>query len=149
MLRRMDDAPRRLRALPTWQLSRAALAGARHVAAALGEAGVRRHHYSVLVALDERGPASQAELGRRLGIDRSDMAAVVARLEDDGAIARTRDERDRRRNVVRLTAQGAATLADLQARVQTAQEALLAPLDEAERRELTRLLERLVAADAG
>ena len=63
---------------------------------------MRRPHFTVLVALDEYGPSSQASLGRRLGIDRSDMAAVVAELERDGLIARARDANDRRRNVVTL-----------------------------------------------
>jgi DNA-binding MarR family transcriptional regulator len=49
--------------------------------------------------------------------------------------------------VVALTPRGKRVLARLDARVETAQEALLAPLSASERRELRRLLERLVAAD--
>lgn len=138
------EPPQRLRTLPSWLLNRAALRANRIVADGFAAAGARRAHFTVLVALDERGPASQAELGRRLGIDRSDMAAVAAELERDGFVARSRDERDRRRNVVRLTAAGDAALRRLGARVEAAQEELLAPLSVEERRELERLLTRVV-----
>lgn len=137
-------APQRLSKLPSWQLNQAALHANRLVAADLAAAGVRRHHYTVLVALDEQGPASQAALGRRLSIDRSDMVAVINDLERDGLVSRTRDERDRRRNLIRLTPAGAKALKRLDARVQDAQDALLQPLSAVERRALRRLLARLV-----
>lgn len=138
------EAPQRLRTLPSWLLNRAALKANRIVADGFAAAGTRRAHFTVLVALDEHGPASQAELGRRLGIDRSDMAAVAGELEHDGFVTRSRDERDRRRNVVRLTAAGEDALRGLDARVEAAQEELLAPLSAVERRELERLLTRVV-----
>ena len=138
------DPPRLLRTLPSWLLSRAAWAAQAEVRSALAHEGVRRPHFTVLLALEEAGPASQAALGRRLGIDRSDMAAVVADLERDGLIGRERDPQDKRRNVVTLTAAGATALRRLQARVSAAQEALLTPLSPPERAELVRLLSRLV-----
>ena len=67
------------------------------VSEALAEAGVRKHHFKVLVALDEQGATSQAALGRRLWIDRSDLHVVLNDLEGDGLVARVRDEQDRRR----------------------------------------------------
>jgi DNA-binding MarR family transcriptional regulator len=138
------DGPRRLRRLPSWQLSQAALRARRLVAERLAVEGVRRHHFSVLLALDEDGPSSQAALGRRLWIDRSVMVAVINDLERDGLVARARDERDRRRNVIRLTAAGKRSLKRLEARVEEAQAALLEPLSAAERRTLTDLLTRVV-----
>lgn len=138
------DAPQRLQVLPTWLLSRAALTGDRLVSAELDEEGVRKSHYRVLVALDDDGPLSQAELGRRLGIDRSDMAAAVAELEQRELLARTRDEHDRRRNVVVLTKQGEAALARMNEAVDRAQAALLAALTAKEREQLVQLLTRLL-----
>lgn len=101
---------------------------------------MRRHHFTVLLALDERGATSQAELGRRLRIDPSDLHTVLNDLERDRLVARVRDEGDRRRNLVELTDAGADALAGLDERVQAAQDALLAPLSGNERRELHRLL---------
>jgi DNA-binding MarR family transcriptional regulator len=143
------DAPQRLWALPTWLVSRAALQAARLTGERLGEAGVRRKHFSVLATLDEAGPLSQAAIGRRLGLDRSDLHAVVGDLERDALIERARDPEDRRRNVVALTTKGRATLKRLDARVQAAQDDLLAPLSSAERRQLTALLTRVVEHHAG
>jgi MarR family transcriptional regulator, lower aerobic nicotinate degradation pathway regulator len=137
-------APRRLSELPSWLLNQSALHANRLVGEGLATAGVRRYHFTVLVALDDQGPASQAALGRRLSIDRSDMVAVVNDLERDGLVSRTRDERDRRRNLIRLTPAGAKALKRLDAGVQDAQDSLLQPLSAGERRQLGRLLARLV-----
>jgi DNA-binding MarR family transcriptional regulator len=139
------DAPARLRRLPTWLLGQAALAGDRRVGEALAAEGVRKYHFRVLVALSEHGSLSQADLGRQLHIDRSDMVAVVGELERTGYLGRTRDPEDRRRNVVALTSAGEAALERMQAAVERAQADLLAPLSAAERRELARLLERLLS----
>lgn len=137
-------APARLRRLPSWLLSQAALHATRIVGEAFAQAGVRRYHYSVLVALAQDGPASQADLGRRLWIDRSDMVAVLNDLERDGLVARVRDEIDRRRNLVRLTPAGKRALDRLDARVEVAQAAVLEPLSAAEQDDLLRLLTRVI-----
>jgi DNA-binding MarR family transcriptional regulator len=142
------NAPRRLTQLPSWLLSEAARRGHQLVSEGFAQEGVRKAHFTVLVALDEHGPASQAELGRRLWIDGSDMVAVLNDLEDARYVERTRDELDRRRNVVALTASGIDALERLNARVDAAQDALLAALSAKERRELQRLLTLLTTRSA-
>jgi DNA-binding MarR family transcriptional regulator len=134
----------RLDRLPSRLLGQAALRADRLVTAALADEGLRRHHYAVLATLADHGPASQAELGRRLWIDRRDMHAVLTDLERDGLVSRARDAVDRRRNVVAVTPAAAPALARLDALVADAQAALLAPLDEAERAQLLDLLARVV-----
>jgi DNA-binding MarR family transcriptional regulator len=142
-------APRRLWKLPSWLVSNAALHAHRLVSESFAAEGYRKGHFTVLVTLSETGPTSQAEMGRRLSMDRSDMVAVVSDLEHDGLVKRSRDEDDRRRNVVRLTPAGTRMLERLDARVEEAQAALLEPLSAAERRELRRLLSRVVEHHAG
>jgi DNA-binding MarR family transcriptional regulator len=132
--------PRRLTMLPSWLAGQAAQQASRLVSDALGEEGYRRHHFAVMTALAEDGAASQAELGRRVWLDRSDLHAVLNELERDGLVARKQDERDRRRNLVELTPAGVKTLRRLDARVDAAQEEFLAALTAAERREVLRLL---------
>lgn len=139
-----DQAPLRLRLLPSWLLTQAALDAQRMTAKRFDLLGMRRQHFAVLTALADFGSASQAQLGRRLSIDRSDMAAASAALENAGLVRRTRDTADRRRNVVALTPAGVFALRQLDAHVTEAQEDLLAPLTPAERAELSRLLLRLV-----
>jgi DNA-binding MarR family transcriptional regulator len=143
---RLDyDPPERLRRLPSWLTSQVARTAATLVGESLAQEGVRRQHFSVLASLAEQGAASQAALGRRLWIDRSDLHALLAELERDGLVGRARDPEDRRRNVVTLTPAGKALLRRLDKRIEAAQAALLEPLSAAERRELIGLLERLVA----
>jgi DNA-binding MarR family transcriptional regulator len=137
-------APRSLSRLPSWLVNNLAMHANRLVSEALAEDGVRKHHLAVLAALEEQGSTSQAALGRRLWIDRSDLHAVLNDLERDGLIARVRDQDDRRRNLVGLTSAGASALKRLNARVEAAQDALLQPLSDDDRRELHRLLTRLV-----
>jgi MarR family transcriptional regulator, lower aerobic nicotinate degradation pathway regulator len=143
--RRDYDPPDRLRRLPTWLTAEVARRGRQLVEGSLAEVGVRRQHFTVLTSLSEQGQASQAELGRRLSIDRSDLHALLAEMEDDMLVVRVRDDQDRRRNVVTLTRAGRAALARLDQRIDAAQAALLAPLSEAERRQFGRLLQKVLA----
>lgn len=137
------DPPRRLRELPSWLSGQVTRKAERLVSDALAQEGMRRQHFTVLTSLAEQGPASQATLGRRLWIDRSDLHAILNQLEHDGLVNRVRDERDRRRNVVELTPRGAGTLKRLDKRVDAAQRVLLEPLSATDRHELCRLLEQL------
>ena len=142
-------APARLRSLPSWLLNQVALPAQRIIAEALASVGARRQHYSVLSALEEFGPASQAALGRRCGIDRSDMVALVNELAAAGRLERTPDAEDRRRNVIAITDAGRKFLAELDRLLQDAQDDLLAPLSAQERAELVRLLGTVLAHHSG
>jgi DNA-binding MarR family transcriptional regulator len=138
------DPPPRLRQLPTWLAGQVAIKGQHLVNEALAQEGVGRPHFSVLTSLAEQGGASQAAIGRRLWIDRSDLHAILNDLESVGLVTRIRDDRDRRRNAVELTRRGRAALKRLDKRVDAAQNALLQPLSTTDRNELRRLLQQLV-----
>jgi MarR family transcriptional regulator, lower aerobic nicotinate degradation pathway regulator len=138
------DPPERLKRLPTWLSAEVARRGRLLVEASLAQVGARRQHFTVLTSLAEQGQASQADLGRRLSIDRSDLHALLGALEGDGLVARVRDDHDRRRNVVTLTRAGRSALARLDQRIDDAQDALLEPLSAGERRELRRLLQKVL-----
>jgi len=138
------DPPSRIRQLPSWLAGQLAVTAAGLVADALASDGLRRQHFIVLTALAERGAASQAALGRRLLIDRKDMHSLLSELERDGLVERVRDEHDRRRILVDLTPTGARALKRIDKRIEAAQQALLAPLSAADRRELQRLMTELV-----
>jgi DNA-binding MarR family transcriptional regulator len=139
-----DELPRRLQRAPTWLLSQAHGHARGLLAEALGVHGARGYHYRVLAALEEQGPLSQADLGRRTAIDRSDIVAVVNELEADRLVRRAPDPGDRRRNVISLTAAGRRRLARLDEAVAGVQDRLLEPLSAGERRTLVALLSRLV-----
>ena len=142
-------APARLRELPSWLIGQSSLVARYLVTEQLALLDDHRYHFSMLAALDEFGPLSQAELGRRCGLDRSDVTAAVSELASRDLVERRPDPDDRRRNTVRITQTGLAHLAELDRRVAAAQEELLAPLSAAERRMLVMLLTRLAEHHAG
>ena len=112
------------------------------VGAGLDGIGLSKYHYAVLAALEDDAPASQADLSRRTGIDRSDIVAVMNELERRGAVERMTDPADRRRNLITMTAAGVELLDELQRIIDAAQEELLVHLDAGERQQLVQLLQR-------
>jgi DNA-binding MarR family transcriptional regulator len=140
----ISSTPRRLRTLPSWLLNQAALPAQRLVADALHAVGAHRSHYALLAALEEFGPDSQIALGRRIGVDRSDMVALVNALDNAGAVRRDADADDRRRNIITITPAGRRRLAVLERRVDAVEDDLLAPLTPRQRADLVDLLTRVV-----
>jgi MarR family transcriptional regulator, lower aerobic nicotinate degradation pathway regulator len=134
----------RLDSLPTWLLSRSSGRAHRLLGDAFAAAGARGYHYRVLAALEDLGQASQADLGRRAELDRSDVVATINELEGSGLASRSADPEDGRRKVVSITATGRHRLRKLDEVVAKVQEELLAPLSAAERTELVRLLSSVV-----
>src|SRR4028119_2386163 len=86
--------PQRLRRLPTWLVSQLGIRSTRLIAGRIARPGARVD-FAVLAALEEFGAMSQAELGRRLGLDRSDVVAVLNRLEGGRLAARAAEARAR------------------------------------------------------
>ncbi|MET7773580.1 MarR family transcriptional regulator [Nocardia sp. NPDC005366] len=139
-----DGAADRLRALPTRLVNQVAIVADRATERALEHTGSRRHHYALLTTLRAFGPDSQAELGRRTRIDRSDIVAALNDLAERGFIERSPDPGDRRRNIVTITGAGARHLDELDHRLDAAQDDLLAGLSESQRSELVVLLTRIL-----
>jgi DNA-binding MarR family transcriptional regulator len=98
--------------------------------------GLGAQHFLVLRQLKVLGESSQAELADGLGIDRSNLTDVVDSLCADGLIERSRDEADRRRNVLRLSAAGKRLLRRTEGAIANAEEELLAALDAGQRQQL-------------
>lgn len=102
--------------------------------------GLKPQHYGVLAVLAEEGLHVQRHLGEKLGIDRSTMVVVVDELEEAGLVERRRDRRDRRRYELSITGAGKRALSEAEPVVEGVKNAVLAPLDESQRRELHELL---------
>jgi DNA-binding MarR family transcriptional regulator len=138
--------PARLKGRPTWLISRAYArsSGLLNAGFEAHGSGLRSYHYRLLAALEEWGPASQADLGRSTGIDRSDVTAALAELESRKLIERTVDPGHKRRNIVTLTPEGVEQLRDLDTVVDTVQDELLAPLTATQRRQFITLISRLL-----
>ncbi|MBF6192199.1 MarR family transcriptional regulator [Nocardia sp. CDC186] len=141
----MENAPARLTAKPSWLLTQLAVHAHRLASDSFAEAGARGYHFRILAALEEFGAASQADLGRRCNMDRSDVVAAINELAGPGFVERTPDPDDRRRNIVTLTEAGERQLRRIDRALDKAQDDLLGPLSAEDRADLTRLLARLLA----
>ena len=100
--------------------------------------------FAALSVIELRPRASQQELGRVLDLDRSTIADLVGRLVRRGLVERERDEDDRRRNALALTAAGREELSRLRPRVEAIEPTLTAGLGPSERETLRRLLHRVL-----
>jgi DNA-binding MarR family transcriptional regulator len=140
--------PARLQGRATWLVSRAQARSSGLLGAAFEAhgAGLRSYHYRLLAALEEWGPASQADLGRTTGIDRSDVTAALTELESRAYVERSVDPDHKRRNIVTITAAGVERLLELDKVIDGIQNEFLAPLTEAQRRQFLHLMSRLVDA---
>jgi DNA-binding MarR family transcriptional regulator len=143
-----DGQPSRLQNLPTWLISQTALQAHQMLSEALASADARGYHYRLLAALEEFGPASQARLGRRTDMDRSDVAEALNELTSQGLVERSSDPVDRRRNVITITAAGTKRLLALDEVLAAVQDELLAPLSTAQRQTLVRMLTRVLGHHA-
>src|SRR6266542_1296995 len=141
--------PARLMDQPTWLISRAYARSTGLLNAGFESRGngLRGYHYRLLAALDEWGPASQADLGRGTGIDRSDVTAALSELESRRLVERSVDPGHRRRNIVTITPAGAERLRELDTVIDGIQEQVLKPLTQAQRRQFTALMVKLLAAE--
>ncbi|NLU69199.1 MarR family winged helix-turn-helix transcriptional regulator [Streptomyces sp. HNM0574] len=102
--------------------------------------------FAVLNALAEKPDIDQRTLSEHVHLDRSTIADLVARLGRRGLVRRVRDPEDGRRNVLKLTDEGAALHRKLAARTVRMNRVFLTPLDEAEQETLLRLLARVAEA---
>lgn len=103
--------------------------------------------YGLLTALAERGSLDQVSLAEELGIDRSNVAEVLSRLEARGLVSRASNPNDRRAKLASLTDEGRELVQRMFMAMQHAQERLLAPLPEAERKAFMASLVKLVDAN--
>jgi DNA-binding MarR family transcriptional regulator len=141
-LSRLLEDPLAHRALEA--LVRAETRVTRRLAHELERRGVSATGFSMLVVLHSAGGATELRLLRqRLGLSKANATEVVRTLETRGYVTRVPSIRDRRALVITITQAGEGLLADAfpghARRVRDA----FTPLDEEEKRELTRLCRKL------
>lgn len=103
--------------------------------------------YGLLTTLAANPDIDQNTLGRELGIDRTNVADVLKRLETRGFIRRHRSTQDRRMMLARLTPLGEEITRAMYGPMQRAQLRFLDPLPPEERSKLIAMLMRLVDAN--
>ena len=105
--------------------------------------GARASRQKLLSLLSQRGEMTQREVQEALGIQAGSLSELASRLEERGFITRERDEKDKRRIVLRLTELGREK-AGQSARIGDAE--LFAALSGEEQEQLGAMLGKLIAA---
>lgn len=109
-------------------------------------------HLSLLSLLLFDGPMTVNELAARLEVAPTTVSLMVAELSRKGVLERREDERDRRRRIVSITADGRPAISAWLARGAQAWRRALAPLTPEQRRmfvDTLRAYEEGVAGDDG
>jgi DNA-binding MarR family transcriptional regulator len=107
--------------------------------------GPRGYQVLAAAARDEHG--SQLALAQHLGVDRTVMTYLLDSLAEAGLIERRPDPADRRARRITATPAGTALAGQLDRRLRSAEERLLASLGSDEERLVFRALLRQLAAD--
>jgi DNA-binding MarR family transcriptional regulator len=131
-------------------LSRGSGLAVRATNARLSELGLRVRHYSVLSVACEGGGISQRELSQVLGLDPSQIVALVDDLQDQGLVERQPDPQDRRAKLIEATKQGKVVQRRARREAARARDEYLAGLTDQEQELLLGLLHKVAfPAEAG
>jgi DNA-binding MarR family transcriptional regulator len=101
--------------------------------AAYEELGLHPYHHAILAVLDEGSRETQGAIADALGYDKGQLVGLLDELEAGGLIERRRDQNDRRRHVVQMTAAGRKTLRQLRTLSLRLENEFFSSLDPAER----------------
>jgi DNA-binding MarR family transcriptional regulator len=134
---RQDVAP------VSFLLKRAAQYSADLFAEQLGKTGLTQRQFTLMQTVLANEGASQTELVKTTGIDRSTLADLVNRLETQGYVRRERSNTDARVNFVFLTEQGRDTVLKAKPVAMQVDEALVNALPDQLRRSFVQALEEL------
>src|SRR5919201_1547620 len=125
--------PEELLASVSFLLKRLGFAAKEQTMEAYEPTGLHPYHYAILLVLDEGSRETQGAIADTLGYDRGQLVGLLDELEEQGLVERRRDTHDRRRHIVRITADGRRMLRRLRALARQIEDDFLAPLTEQER----------------
>jgi DNA-binding MarR family transcriptional regulator len=109
-----------------------------------GRYGVTPVQFSLLSVVAVRPGLDQSALALEVGVDRATTANVLARLEGNGFLSRSRSAEDSRVKLIHLTQAGRRVLARMDAGARRAHDRTLTGLSPGDRDRFMELLARLV-----
>jgi DNA-binding MarR family transcriptional regulator len=124
-------------------LSRLGALAERSWSVLLARNGLTQAHYSALVVLGESGPLGQGRLAELIAVDPRNVVAVIDGLAELGLAERRPDPTDGRRRQVLLTSRGTKVSNAVASDATAAQDDFFGTLDDRERSDLNRILQRL------
>ncbi|WP_406457973.1 MarR family transcriptional regulator [Streptomyces sp. NBC_00876] len=108
---------------------------------------ITSQQFAVLNALRRDPGIDQRTLARFTSLDRSTVNHIVRRLTDQHYVTQVRDEEDRRRTLLSLTAEGAGLLDSLIGPAEHINEQLLSALPGNEREQAVGILRKIASMD--
>lgn len=105
--------------------------------------GLTRAQWSVIVQLCRKDGLSQNELAELLEIEQPSLVKLLDKLEESGLVERKQDSKDRRSNLVSLTAKSAEVLEPMQSISQEIRQSMLDGLSETEQELLLEQLSKI------
>ncbi len=99
--------------------------------------------FAVLDSLMHDGAQDQVTLGGAAALDRTTISLVIRKLEERRLVHREKSTHDQRAKIVSITAAGKYLVNEARQAVASAQQRIVAPLDDTETDQLLRLLEKL------
>lgn len=110
--------------------------------AELASSGLRARHVIALTLLRDHGEQNQSDLAATLGLDPTNVVALLNELEADELIERRRSPADRRRHTVSLTAGGLRRLTEVEHLLAGVEQRVLSSLTPDEQATFYKLLAR-------
>jgi DNA-binding MarR family transcriptional regulator len=129
-----------------YHLRRASIRDLNDFARVLGDE-IRPVPFTVLCLIDEEPGITASDICRKIGLQRANLAPMLAELEGRSLIERRADREDHRVQRLHLSGAGTAALAGWRARVLEREARLFGNLTQAERGTLLRLLTKLWKED--
>ncbi len=118
-----------------------------HTRPSLREHALSDQQWRVLRVLGEHGAVETGRVAREAFILGPSLTGVLARMERDGLIARSRDPQDARRTVVEATADGRRLVKRLSSTIESHYSWLEGSLGKAKLAQLYTLLDELIALE--
>lgn len=110
---------------------------------AMAEESLTPGQYGLLVLIAANNGPSQSALARALGVERSTMVVAIDKLEKRNLVRREASPEDLRANALVLTEEGGRLMARLAPKIAAHENRITKRLNDAERAELMRLLNKL------
>jgi MarR family transcriptional regulator, lower aerobic nicotinate degradation pathway regulator len=120
-----------------------------HVAMFLQEtkgSGMTPLQFSILLVLQDDPDLDQVTLAYHVGLDRSNLSEILARMVRGGLVKCSPSQQDRRAKVARLTAKGQQLVRKLSDQVNRSHVRLLEDLSARERQQFVKAMKKVVGA---
>jgi MarR family transcriptional regulator, lower aerobic nicotinate degradation pathway regulator len=102
--------------------------------------------FSILLVLQADPDLDQVTLAYRVGLDRSNLSEILARMVRGGLVKCSPSQADRRAKVARLTAKGQQLIEKLRSQMSRSHARLLEDLSAVERKQFLKMMKKIVGA---